>query len=113
MSDICFCRETDVERQKAEADRARQELDKIGGDLKKMLAEDIKENKVKLDPAGNNDGITVANVASSQAEVGCLPGEQKIENYCGEYSFFGVSHRNWCTMTLKETRSCHLWTQQL
>ena len=83
MMSFCFCRNPDDKR---EEDRARQELDKIGGDLKQKLSEDIKENKVKLDPDGNNDGITVAEVEASHAEVGCLPGEQKIENYCGEYS---------------------------
>ena len=86
MSDVCFCSETDEAKQREEAIRARKQLDEIGDNLKKRLAEDIKKNKVKLVANGNNDGIAVANVQSSQAEVGCLPGEQKIENYCGEYS---------------------------
>lgn len=74
--------ETDEERQKKEAEDAKKELDKLSGDLEGRLAEDIKRNEVKLDADGNNDGVEVINFKSTQAQVGCLPGEQKIESYC-------------------------------
>ena len=61
------------------------ELGSLSGNLNDKLRGDIESNKVKLVADGDNSAVKVRHVQSTQAALGCLPGEQQINDYCGEY----------------------------
>ena len=60
----------------------KRELGRISGNLNDKLRGDIESNKVKLVADGDNSAVKVRHVQSTQAALGCLLGEQQINDYC-------------------------------
>ncbi|KAI0241049.1 Sushi, von Willebrand factor type A, EGF and pentraxin domain-containing protein 1 [Lamellibrachia satsuma] len=81
------------------------ELGRLSGDLNDKLRGDIESNKVKLVADGDNSAVKVRHVQSTQAALGCLPGEQQINDYCVvcPVGTFYKSDQKKCVLCRKDT----------
>ncbi|KAI0212702.1 hypothetical protein LSAT2_002357 [Lamellibrachia satsuma] len=81
------------------------ELGKLSRNLKAKLPGDIESNKMKLVADGDNSAVNARHVQSTQAALGCLPGEQQINDYCVvcPVGTFYKSDQKKCVLCKKDT----------